>query len=250
MPPSRPFLEEVGAPPGRLRIAFTTKPASGRPIDPECVTAVERTAKLLAGARPRRRRSAAAARLGRVSARRPSGLGRVHRARRRHHRAAHRPQAVARHARGGDAVVLRGRQEAPRHRAAGRARVLQRPVARVRRVLRAVPDAAHADPRAAAGPARRDRPEQGRHHRLGVDPARLRAGAVHAARSTPPANRRSRCRCTGAPTACRSACRSPGASATRPACSGSRRSSRRRGPGGIAARRSTSPPQPQASTDL
>ncbi len=35
------------APPGRLRIAFTTKPASGRPIDPECVTAVERTAKLL-----------------------------------------------------------------------------------------------------------------------------------------------------------------------------------------------------------
>jgi amidase len=47
VPPLRPFSEEVGAPTGRLRIGFTTKPASGRPIDPECVTAVERTAKLL-----------------------------------------------------------------------------------------------------------------------------------------------------------------------------------------------------------
>jgi amidase len=47
VPPARPFLEEVGAKPGRLRIAFTTKPASGKTIDPECVTAVERTAKLL-----------------------------------------------------------------------------------------------------------------------------------------------------------------------------------------------------------
>src|SRR5262245_12821 len=47
VPPSRPYLAEVGAPPGRQRIAFTTRPASGRPIDPECVIAVERTAKLL-----------------------------------------------------------------------------------------------------------------------------------------------------------------------------------------------------------
>jgi amidase len=47
VPPSRPFLQEVGAPTGRLRVAFSTKPASGRPIDPECVKAVENTAKLL-----------------------------------------------------------------------------------------------------------------------------------------------------------------------------------------------------------
>src|SRR6185369_10770105 len=39
VPPARPFLEEVGAPTGRLRIAFSTRPASGRPIDPECVAA-------------------------------------------------------------------------------------------------------------------------------------------------------------------------------------------------------------------
>jgi len=45
-PPARPFLEEVTAPAGRLRIAFTTKTPSGSPVHPECITAVERTAKL------------------------------------------------------------------------------------------------------------------------------------------------------------------------------------------------------------
>jgi amidase len=45
-PPARPFLEEVGAPAGRLRIAFTTKNPSGTTLHPECVAAVERTAKL------------------------------------------------------------------------------------------------------------------------------------------------------------------------------------------------------------
>nr|VFJ78602.1 MAG: amidase [Candidatus Kentron sp. FW] len=47
-PPERPFLEEVGADPGRLRIAFTTKTFGGAPLHPECVRAIEATAGLCA----------------------------------------------------------------------------------------------------------------------------------------------------------------------------------------------------------
>ena len=45
-PPSRPFIQEVGADPGRLRIAFTTQAASGVPVHPDCVTAVREAAQL------------------------------------------------------------------------------------------------------------------------------------------------------------------------------------------------------------
>jgi amidase len=45
-PPERPYLEEVSRDPGRLRIASWTKKLDGRPIDPECVAAVEETARL------------------------------------------------------------------------------------------------------------------------------------------------------------------------------------------------------------
>jgi amidase len=47
VPPLRPYREEVGTAPGRLRIAWTTTPASGDKIDPECVKAVHETVKLL-----------------------------------------------------------------------------------------------------------------------------------------------------------------------------------------------------------
>jgi amidase len=47
VPPARPYRDEVGAPPGRLRIAWTTTPASGVQIDPECQQAVEETVRLL-----------------------------------------------------------------------------------------------------------------------------------------------------------------------------------------------------------
>ena len=47
-PPSRPFLDEVGAPPGRLRIGFTSNPFNGTEIDPECRQAVENAARLCA----------------------------------------------------------------------------------------------------------------------------------------------------------------------------------------------------------
>lgn len=47
-PPARPFLQEVGAPPGRLRIAFSTSAATGAPVDPDCVRAAEETARLCA----------------------------------------------------------------------------------------------------------------------------------------------------------------------------------------------------------
>lgn len=45
-PKKRPYAEEVGADPGRLRIAFTTKAATGAPVHEECVKAVHDAAKL------------------------------------------------------------------------------------------------------------------------------------------------------------------------------------------------------------
>jgi amidase len=48
-PPPRPFADEVGAPPGRLRIAFYTGGLlDERLLDPECVAAVEAAARLCA----------------------------------------------------------------------------------------------------------------------------------------------------------------------------------------------------------
>ena len=43
------ILEEVGADPGKLRIAFATQPWSSAPVDPEVAEAVRQTAKVLAG---------------------------------------------------------------------------------------------------------------------------------------------------------------------------------------------------------
>ncbi len=47
-PPERPFLQEVGADPGRLRIAFTTEAPAGTPVHPDCVAAVKDAAALCA----------------------------------------------------------------------------------------------------------------------------------------------------------------------------------------------------------
>jgi len=47
--PSRPFLHEVGADPGRLRIAVTTTPVLAMPVAPACADAVRRAADLCAG---------------------------------------------------------------------------------------------------------------------------------------------------------------------------------------------------------
>ena len=46
--PERPFLEEAGRAPGRLRIAVTTEPPTEVPVDPACIAAVEDAAALLA----------------------------------------------------------------------------------------------------------------------------------------------------------------------------------------------------------
>jgi amidase len=48
-PPERPFREEVGRDPGRLRIAFTDKSPYGDAIDPEIAAATREIAALLAG---------------------------------------------------------------------------------------------------------------------------------------------------------------------------------------------------------
>jgi amidase len=45
-PAERPFLEEVGANPGRLRIAFTAEPLLPAKVHPDCVKALEETVAL------------------------------------------------------------------------------------------------------------------------------------------------------------------------------------------------------------
>jgi amidase len=45
-PRERPYLEEVGRDPGRLRIAFHTEPAFAREVHPDCVAAVHEVARL------------------------------------------------------------------------------------------------------------------------------------------------------------------------------------------------------------
>jgi amidase len=47
-PPERPYREEVGPNPGRLRIAWSDQAPLGTAVDPECVAAVRETAELLA----------------------------------------------------------------------------------------------------------------------------------------------------------------------------------------------------------
>lgn len=46
-PPRRPFLAEVGAPPGRLRIAISTRPRGDQHVDPSWAGAVKEAAALL-----------------------------------------------------------------------------------------------------------------------------------------------------------------------------------------------------------
>ncbi|MBK6685077.1 MAG: amidase [Deltaproteobacteria bacterium] len=46
-PPARPYREELGQNPGRLRIALIKTSPLGLPVDPGCIEAVEDTAKLL-----------------------------------------------------------------------------------------------------------------------------------------------------------------------------------------------------------
>jgi amidase len=47
-PPARPFRQEVGADPGRLRIAFTTRTATDVPVHADCAAAVRDAATLCA----------------------------------------------------------------------------------------------------------------------------------------------------------------------------------------------------------
>src|SRR5262249_29179956 len=45
--PARPFREEVGAPPGRLRVGVLAAQPSGQPIHPECAAAARDAGRLL-----------------------------------------------------------------------------------------------------------------------------------------------------------------------------------------------------------
>ena len=46
VPPERPYLEEMGRAPGRLRVAYSTTAPTGVPVDAACVAAVEDAARL------------------------------------------------------------------------------------------------------------------------------------------------------------------------------------------------------------
>lgn len=48
-PPARPFAEEVGTPPGSLRVGWTAVPPIATPVDPACAAAVADAAELCAG---------------------------------------------------------------------------------------------------------------------------------------------------------------------------------------------------------
>jgi amidase len=48
-PPARPYLDEVGAPPGRLRIGLMTKGPRTVAVDAECAAAAQRAARTLEG---------------------------------------------------------------------------------------------------------------------------------------------------------------------------------------------------------
>lgn len=47
--PPRPYLEEVGIDPGRLRIGVVRTPWNGAPLDPDCVAAIDAAVALLEG---------------------------------------------------------------------------------------------------------------------------------------------------------------------------------------------------------
>ena len=47
-PPERPYVEEIGVDPGRLRIALTTEAPIDTQVDPACVAAAREAAELLA----------------------------------------------------------------------------------------------------------------------------------------------------------------------------------------------------------
>jgi amidase len=47
-PPARPFAAEVGADPGRLRVAFTHRTPGDEPVHPDCIAAVREAATLCA----------------------------------------------------------------------------------------------------------------------------------------------------------------------------------------------------------
>ena len=50
VPPTRPYVDEVGAPPGRAVSRASFSMPCCDPIDPDCETAVRRTAALFGGA--------------------------------------------------------------------------------------------------------------------------------------------------------------------------------------------------------
>ena len=201
-PPERPFAQEVGRDPGKLRIAFTDKSPYGDAIDPEIAAAVRDVAKMLAGlghhveerapALPRR-----------------SGRGDVHHRRRQHRadgtdgRAAFRSGNDLERFRDIDARERPQRAEANRDRLCVRATRRLPDFAQPRDVLRELRRLPVADAVFAAAENRRTQHHVGRP--VAYRPRSCGATCRAPACSTCPASRRCRFRWPGTRQGCRSA---------------------------------------------
>ena len=229
-PPARPFLAEVGADPGRLRIGYTVRTPDGDLGHPDCVAAAEHAARLCAslghevtetdwpgfspevGAAIGTMISAAAAWIMRYWIRhvgREPGADEIEPLNRALWQAGEKVTAAQWLLAVGD-VQRFGRAARP---------LLHR--------LRRVPHANDVQPAAAH---RRDGLDAG--GSVAVAPGQRADRALRGRRRQPHRqSRRCPCRSGGTTTACRSACTSSAGSATRPRSSGWPRSSRRRSRG-------------------
>ena len=153
-PQARPYAEEVGANPGKLRIALQTEAFNGREVHPECVRAVEIAAEQLRSLGHEVRGGACRPRL------RPARQRHAHRDRRapaRDARSARRsPRARTRAGRRRDDVVVHDADGREHRRSRVRQERAHHPpvVAHVRALLRGLRRARHADDGAAACEAR------------------------------------------------------------------------------------------------
>ena len=224
-PPDRPFAEEIGVDPGRLRVALTTSHLRRPDVDDACVAAAREAADLLAS-------------LGHEVEEAAPDWGGAELM--EDFKPVWQISAVAL----SDARPVRAQPAQPGV-PAGRGRDVERRSTRQpwppaaaraedRLVLVELRPAADADTRHAAGADRLGDRARGS---VGAVRPRRRASRPSPPRSTSPASRRSRCRCTGPTAVSRSASSSSGRRSATHSSSECRLSSRRHVPGPTAGHR-------------
>ena len=210
-PPERPFAEEIGVDPGRLRVAFTTEPPGDCDVDDACVAAARDAADLLASLG--HEVEEASARLGRP---RPDGGLQAGLADGAALYPVRDPSVLSPL----NQAFLQGARETSSARTRLRSRACSCRARKNRLVLVGLRPAADADPRAAARA-----PSAGRRSPTipGSNSTGRRGSRRSRPRSTSPASRRCRCRSTGRPTGCRSASSSSALRSATRSCSASPR---------------------------